>query len=56
MLAGAAVAGLLLLMFLSAALMYVLDNWMPVEFAAFRSSPPLAGGRARRWQRQAGRP
>lgn len=34
MLAGAAVAGLLLLMFLSAALMYVLDNWMPVEFAA----------------------
>jgi uncharacterized membrane protein YqjE len=34
MLAGAAVAGLLLLLFLSAALMYLLDNWMPVEVAA----------------------
>jgi Flp pilus assembly protein TadB len=34
MLVGAAVAGLLLLLFLSAALMYLLDNWMPVEVAA----------------------
>ncbi len=34
MLAGAAVAALLLLMFLSLALTWLLDNWMPVEAAA----------------------
>jgi uncharacterized membrane protein YqjE len=34
MLAGAAVTGLLLLLFLSWALTWLLDNWMPVELAA----------------------
>ena len=34
MLAGAAVSGLLVLLFLSWALTWLLDNWMPVELAA----------------------
>ena len=34
MLAGAGVAGHLVLLFLSVALMYLLDNWIPVEAAA----------------------
>ena len=34
MLAGAGVAGHLGLIFLSACLMFVLDNWMPIEVAA----------------------
>ena len=34
MLAGAGVAGHLVLLFLSVALMYLLDNWLPVEVAA----------------------
>ena len=34
MLAGAAVTGLLMLIFLSWALIWLLDNWMPVELAA----------------------
>ena len=34
MLAGAGVAGHLVLLFLSVALMYLLDNWLPVEIAA----------------------
>jgi len=34
MLAGAAVTGLLVLLFLSWALTWLLDNWMPVELAA----------------------
>jgi uncharacterized membrane protein YqjE len=34
MLAGAAIAGLLVMLFLSWALVWLLDNWMPVELAA----------------------
>ena len=34
MLAGAAIAGLLVTLFLSWALIWLLDNWMPVELAA----------------------
>ena len=34
MLAGAAITGLLVLLFLSWALLWLLDNWMPVEVAA----------------------
>ena len=34
MLAGAAIAGLLVLLFVSWALTWLLDNWMPVELAA----------------------
>ena len=34
MLAGAAIAGLLMMLFLSWALLWLLDNWMPVELAA----------------------
>ena len=34
MLAGAAISGLLVLLFLSWALTWMLDNWMPVEIAA----------------------
>ena len=34
MLGGAGVAGHLVLVFLSIALMYLLDNWMPVELGA----------------------
>lgn len=34
MLGGAGVAGLLLLVFASLALMFLLDNWMPIELAA----------------------
>jgi Flp pilus assembly protein TadB len=34
MLAGAGVAGHLVLLFLSVAVMYLLDNWIPVEVAA----------------------
>ena len=34
MLAGAAITGLLMLMFLSWTLIWLLDNWMPVELAA----------------------
>ena len=35
MFGGAGVAGLLTLIFLSLAATYLLDNWMPVELAAF---------------------
>ena len=35
MFGGAAVAGLMLLFFVSLALTYLLDNWMPLELAAF---------------------
>lgn len=34
MLAGAAITGLLVMLFLSWALLWLLDNWMPVELAA----------------------
>jgi uncharacterized membrane protein YqjE len=34
MLGGAGVAGLMVLIFLSLALTYLLDNWMPIELAA----------------------
>ena len=34
MLAGAAITGLLVLLFLSWTLIWLLDNWMPVELAA----------------------
>lgn len=34
LLAGAGVAGHLLLVFVSLALMFLLDNWMPIELAA----------------------
>ena len=34
MLAGAAITGLLVMLFLSWALIWLLDNWMPVELAA----------------------